>query len=284
MEVFYIMKKKFFTVALATTMALSSVLTANAASLSGAWWTAWTEGYELTDTLEFDIEVKGGDAVWNNVAAVFVNAKTTGTQAPADEVGSSYKEYAVVRGDNWGWGGGDNKTVDGNDITYDGGVATLGDDDFIATMKDCHIDATITKSGNDVTMVYNITGTNGKTATRTAKFTSDMSEGVYVFFVPDTSEITVTQVTAGNDANANTNNDANKTSDNDANKTSDNDANKTSDNDANVNNDANKTSNGDASTTTTTPKTADVAPVAALAAVAVVACAGVVVSRKKVTE
>ncbi|MDY5577529.1 MAG: hypothetical protein SPF70_08725, partial [Lachnospiraceae bacterium] len=33
-----------------------------------------------------------------------------------------------------------------------------------------------------------------------------------------------------------------------------------------------------------TPKTGDVAPIAALAAVAVVACAGVVVSRKKVTE
>ena len=37
-------------------------------------------------------------------------------------------------------------------------------------------------------------------------------------------------------------------------------------------------------TTKTSPKTGDVAPIAALGAVAVVACAGVVVSRKKVTE
>ena len=36
--------------------------------------------------------------------------------------------------------------------------------------------------------------------------------------------------------------------------------------------------------TKTSPKTGDVAPIAALGAVAVVACAGVVVSRKKVTE
>ena len=67
------MKKKFFAVAMATTMALSTAMSASAATVEGAWWTQWTEGYELADgaTLEFDVTVKGGDAVWNNVAAVF---------------------------------------------------------------------------------------------------------------------------------------------------------------------------------------------------------------------
>ena len=193
------MRKKLLTVALAATMAIGSVFSASAATISGAWWTAWTEGYEIADgaTVEFDIDVKGGDLVWNNVAAVFVNSKTTGTQAPADEVGADYKEYAVVRGDNWGWGGGDNKSLSGGDITYEGGVADLGDADFIATMKDCHIDATITRSGNDITMVYNGTGANGLTFTRTAKFSEDMSAGAYVFFVSDNAEVTVTKVEAG---------------------------------------------------------------------------------------
>ncbi len=193
------MRKKLLTVALAATMAVASVFSAFAAELSGAWWTAWSESYEIADgaTVEFDIDVKGGDAVWNNVAAVFVNSKITGTQAPKDEVGDSYKEYAVVRGDNWGWGGGDNKSSAGSDITYEGGLADLGDADFIATMKDCHLDITITRSGNDITMVTKGTGTNGKTFTRTAKFTDDLSAGVNVFFVPDSATITVSKA-AGN--------------------------------------------------------------------------------------
>ena len=191
------MKKKFFAVAMATIMATPTVLpvTANAATLSGAWWTAWTEGYELKDKLEFDIDVKGGDAVWNSFATVFVNKKTSGTQAPADEAGEGYKEYAVVRGDNWGWGGGDNKTVDGTDITYEGGIADLGDADFIDTMKDCKVNLVITKNGNDVTMVSDITGANGKTVKRTVKFSVDMSAGSYVFFTPDSATIEVTPVT-----------------------------------------------------------------------------------------
>ena len=190
MEVFLIMKKKFFAVALATTMAVSTVMTASAETISGAWWTSWSQGYEVADgeTVEFDMELKGGDAVWNNVAAVFVNGKTTGTTAPADEV-AGYKEYAVVRGDNWGWGGGDNKTVDGNDISYQGGIADLGDADFIATMKDAHLEVSVTREGNDIEYTYTAIGANGIETTRTVNFTSDLSEGCYVFFVSDGSTV-----------------------------------------------------------------------------------------------
>ena len=190
------MKKKFFAVAMATTMALSTAMSASAATVEGAWWAQWTEGYELADgaTLEFDVTVKGGDAVWNNVAAVFANAKTTGTKAPADEVGSSYKEYAVVRGDNWGWGGGDNKTVDGNDISYQGGIADLGEADFIATMKDAHLEVSITREGNDIEYTYTAIGANGIETTRTVNFTSDLSEGCYVFFVSDGSTVDISLV------------------------------------------------------------------------------------------
>lgn len=189
------MKKKFFAVALATTMAVSTVMTASAETISGAWWTSWSQGYEVADgeTVEFDMELKGGDAVWNNVAAVFVNGKTTGTTAPADEV-AGYKEYAVVRGDNWGWGGGDNKTVDGNDISYQGGIANLGDADFIATMKDAHLEVSVTREGNDIEYTYTAIGANGIETTRTVNFTSDLSEGCYVFFVSDGSTVDISLV------------------------------------------------------------------------------------------
>ena len=285
MEVFLIMKKKFFAVAMATTMALSTAMSASAATVEGAWWTQWTEGYELADgaTLEFDVTVKGGDAVWNNVAAVFANAKTTGTKAPADEVGSSYKEYAVVRGDNWGWGGGDNKSVDGSDITYEGGIADEalgGDTGFIAMMKDAKLAVTITRSGNDVTYTYKATGANGSATTRTAKFSANMGDGCYVFFVPDTSTVTVDKKAAG---------DAGTTAAADTKKG---DTATTAAAPADKKDNATTAAAADKkdnkattkATTKTSPKTGDVAPIAALGAVAVVACAGVVVSRKKVTE
>ena len=131
--------------------------------------------------------------MWNNVAAVFVNGKTTGTTAPADEV-AGYKEYAVVRGDNWGWGGGDNKTVDGNDISYQGGIADLGDADFIATMKDAHLEVSVTREGNDIEYTYTAIGANGIETTRTVNFTSDLSEGCYVFFVSDGSTVDISLV------------------------------------------------------------------------------------------
>lgn len=189
------MKKKFFAVALATTMTVSTVMTASAETISGAWWTSWSQGYEVADgeTVEFDMELKGGNAPWNNVAAVFVNGKTTGTTARQIEV-AGYKEYAVVRGDNWGWGGGDNKTVDGNDISYQGGIADLGEADFIATMKDAHLEVSITREGNDIEYTYTAIGANGIETTRTVNFTSDLSEGCYVFFVSDGSTVDISLV------------------------------------------------------------------------------------------
>ena len=269
----YDLKKKFFAVAMAATMTLSAVMTASAATVSGGWWTAWTESYELTDTLEFDIDVKGGDTVWNNVAAVFTNAKITGTQPPADEAGESYKEYAVIRGDNWGWGGGNNMSIDGTPITYEGGVAELGDADFIATMKDCHIDATITRNGNDITMVYQGTGANGMTFTRTAKFSADMSAGCCVFFVPDSAEVTVTPVT---DVPEETTTEETTVEETTAEETT---VEETTAKETTVNESSNNTET--TTSKTDSPKTGESSAVAVLGVVAVMACAGVVVSRKK---
>lgn len=192
------MRKKLLTLAMAATMAVSTVISAfaDANTITGGWWTAWTPGYEVKDTLEFDIDVKGGSENWNNVSAVFVNGKTTGTAAPADEVGATYKEYAVVRADSWGWGGGDNKSLDGNDIVYTSDIVDTnanGDtwDEFKAIMADAHIDATVTKTATGVELVYEVKGANGESFKYTATTDVDTSEGLYVFFACDTSEVTV---------------------------------------------------------------------------------------------
>lgn len=191
------MKKKLLTLALTATMAISTVISAFAAdTISGGWWSAWTPGYEVKDSVEFDIEVKGGAENWNNVSAVFVNKATTGTKAPADEVGADYKEYAVVRADNWGWGGGDNLSVDGKAIEYTSDIQDAGNDgdtwdDFKAIMKDAHIDATVTKTATGIELKYAVTGANGQSFNYTAKTDVDTSAGLYVFFACDTSEVTV---------------------------------------------------------------------------------------------
>ena len=198
--------KKILAAVLAGVTVLGSALTVSAATVDGSagWWKAWSEGYEVADgkTVEFDIDVKGGPDLWSNVAAVFANVKTDGKDDPNNTKDSTgYKEYAVIRGDNWGWGGGDNKTLAGNDISYDGGVASVADDaTFIAMMKDAHLDVKISRSGNNITYVYDATGKDGTKTTRTAKFTDDLSAGCYVFFVPDTSTFTVTQVTSSDAA------------------------------------------------------------------------------------
>lgn len=201
------MKKKFLTMAMAAVMVMGSAVNAMAATtISGAWWTAWTEGYEVKDSVEFDIEVKGGEANWNNVSAVFVNGQTTGTAAPADEV-EGYKEYAVIRADSWGWGGGDNLSVDGNAITYESTLTDAnGDgnvwDEFLAIMADAHIDATVTKTATGIELVYAVTGANGASFDYTAKTDVDTSAGLYVFFVCDNSEVTVEKVEATDNTTA----------------------------------------------------------------------------------
>lgn len=268
------MRKKLLTMAMAAVMAVGSVVNVMAATtITGAWWTAWTEGYEVKDSVEFDIEVKGGEANWNNVSAVFANGQTTGTVAPADEV-EGYKEYAVIRADSWGWGGGDNMSVDGNAITYE---STLTDtnadgnvwDEFLAIMADAHIDATITKTATGIELVYAVTGANGGSFNYTARTDVDTSAGLYVFFVCDNSEVTVAKVEGATAAPI----------ENETTSPADNETASAGDEDTIAVSDETATESMGAENTTTPAKTGDSVYVLPLVAL-VIAGAAVVVSRR----
>ncbi len=165
--------------------------------LSGGWWTSWTPAYEISCKHEFDIDVKGGAEKWNNFSIVFINVETSGNVAPHTEI-QGYKEYALIRTDSWGWGGGDNKSLDGNPIVYNSTLTDINesgstDDEFIATMADAHVDAVVQRTANGVKITYNVTGANGVTFTYTAE-TEVATEDLYVFFACDGSEVTVTPV------------------------------------------------------------------------------------------
>jgi hypothetical protein len=201
--------RKALAVSLTLSMVVSVPVVANASdgetdTISGNWWTAWSSSYcidtayeQTTEKLEFTIKVEGsGIDEWNNFAAVFTNVKTDGVKAPAET--SGYKEYAVIRGDNYGWG------LYGDSLRYTGGcggskdVGGLDKDDFIAAIDNCTIKATVERTGDLVVMTYEGTGDNGTTFKRVASFCGDTTEGLYVFFTIDNAKITVTP-SSGND-------------------------------------------------------------------------------------
>ena len=61
-------------------------------------------------------------------------------------------------------------------------------------MKDAHLEVSITREGNDIEYTYTAIGANGIETTRTVNFTSDLSEGCYVFFVSDGSTVDISLV------------------------------------------------------------------------------------------
>ncbi len=260
------MKKKFFAVALATTMALSTAMTAFAADAISGDLTVTDFFKEKTDF----VELKSGDSYTfkfnnkSNGTENFNNYVMAVTGAIGDAYTGAEQEVLIVRADNWGWGGGMSDFVapdkEGNKLVFETNV-----EDWAAWKAaaqagfDCEI--TIKRDGN--TLTY-----DAKTGDSTFKTTATsgvaLPETCYVFFTGEKCSLTGFTTTKAGASNPNPNPEPTTQ--------------------APAGNDP--TTKAPAATTAdkTTPKTGDVAPVAALAAVAVVACAAVVVSKKEVTE
>lgn len=201
------MKKILVTLMVAAMIAVMCVptLAVEPVTITGGWWTAWTPAYQIDGTLELDIEMKGGASNWNNIVAVFSSLPTTGAVAPNTEFAEGYKEYVVFRADNWGWGGGDNMSVDGNANTYTSDIVDANEDgdtwdDFRAVMADAHIDATFEQTADGIKMTYAVTGANGVSFTYVAETVVNVDTDLYVFFVCDGSEFTVSVPEAEADA------------------------------------------------------------------------------------
>ncbi len=266
------MKKKFFAVALATTMALSTAMTAFAVDVKD------TISGDLTVTGFFNektdaVALKSGDSY-----TFKFNNKSNGTNnyenyvmAVTGAIGDAYtgadQEVLIVRADNWGWGGGMSDFVapdakEGNKLAFETNVEDW-DAWKAAAQAGFACEVTIKRDGN--TLTYDAK-TGDSTFKTTATSGKDLPETCYVFFTGENCNLTgFTTTKAGGSS--------------------------TPEPDSTPSTDPTKgpdapTTKAPAATTAgkTTPKTGDVAPVAALAAVAVVACAAVVVSKKKVTE
>ena len=163
------------------------------ADKTAAWWTAFSSRYKLTGDFEAKFVMTNHSDmanVWNAVNYVFATADATSAADNAD-----YKEHAVVRSDNWGWGGGDNKSLAGADIVYDGGIATAGDETFKEILKEAKFESTIKRSGDMVTISEVVTSVADatKSYTRTVTLQADTND-IYLFFVADASYIEINSV------------------------------------------------------------------------------------------
>ena len=246
-EVYFIMKKKFFAVALATTMALSTVMTASAETLTGTgWWEGMQTGQDYVlsgnGSLSLDVNFQTGD--------------DAGYGAFNVEVYNEGWFFTTGSDQNAWWAEGAGTGSEGITGVTAGGASTIvAGTTYTVTVTRTDDQITVTYANPDGSKYAEYVGTNETTP-----------EELKVHVMAQVGTYEITEAQANND-----NNNESTTAATGENQTTAAPA------------DGEKTTTA-ATTGKGTPQTGDVAPIAALGAVAVIACAGVVVSRKKVTE
>ena len=261
------MKKKIFAAALASVMAVACAANVSAVEKTDAIsgdHTVTTFFNERTDA----VELKDGDSY-----TFTFNSKSNGTNnwdtfvlAIAGAVGDAYtgadQEVLIIRGDNWGWGGGLSDFVDpnteGNKLAFE---TDIDWDNWVAGGQ-AGYDVSITLSRSGDTLVYDakigdyfdkLTATSGKA----------LPESLYVFFTGE--NVVLSGITT-------TNNNAQAAP-----------ADTQAPEDTQAPADTQAPSAGDTTTTTTDKTSADtgVEGVAVVAGLAIVAAGAVVVAKKR---
>ena len=259
------MKKKFFAVALATTMVVSSAMSAMAEDISGTDWWAAGNGKSA------DYALSGDGSVSLDINCTAAN--DAGYAAFNVEVYADAWFFTTGSNQDAWWAEGAGEGKDG--IT---GIAS----ELNSTIKaGSTYKVTVTRSGNDITVTY--ANPDGSEYAKFVGTNASTPNDLKVHVLAQVGSYTITE-SKKDDAGSTTAADTKK---DDA--TTPSTAAPAAGNDAKKDNAAATTAAASSTTTTksatkTSPKTGDAAPIAALGAVAVVACAGVVVSRRKVTE
>ena len=250
------MKKKFFAVALATTMALSTAVTASAVEVKD------TISGDLTVDAFFSektdaVALKSGDSYtfkFKNTSTAGVNNWENYVLAITGAIGDAYtgadQEVLVIRADAWGWGGKMSDFVDpngtGNKLEF---TNDANFDTWAAEMKaGVNCEVTLKRDGNKIDYTAKV----GKyTISTSATSGVALPETCYAFFTGEKCSLTGITTTKNNGAAAP---------------------------------DDKKEETTTAKPGKDTPKTGDAAPIAAVAAMAVVAGAAVVTSKKKISK
>ena len=187
------MRKKLLTFALATTMVVSTALTASAADkISGdltvtTFFTEKTDFVPFKDGADYTFKFKNtsnGTNNWENYVLCVTSASS------ADKKGAAEDEALVIRADNWGWGGSLSDFVapdqTGNPLTFTTDITDWSTwPTEMAAGVDCVVN--IARSGNKIT--YSAT-------VGTHKFSMEATSGVdlpadlYLFFTGENCNLT----------------------------------------------------------------------------------------------
>jgi len=155
--------------------------------LTSGWWSAHSEpvkvekGETVTTRL---VNYTAGSAVYQNWVAVLQNVPA----AHSADADPAYKEYAVVRSDNYGWGAGyDNNENRVNEFSWSWDLANADDvAAFIEFMKGAVVDVAVTNNGTTADVVATVTGKNGEV--HTMKYLNIAIDGdLYYCFTVDGS-------------------------------------------------------------------------------------------------
>ena len=124
---------------------------------SQGWWTTHSEPIKVevgtSENVKFRNYTSGANN-WNNFLVVLQNV----AKVHSAEGDANYKEYAVLRADNYGWGAG-----------YDGIVTPECDfvwETYTSDMNGAIVDLTVTNNGTTADVVAVITTTNGAVYTQ----------------------------------------------------------------------------------------------------------------------
>ncbi len=169
--------------------------TVGATDCSAAWWTAFTQSFEIPTGrllhLEF-VNHSAGTENYQNWNLVLVNV---GDGVHSTDDNSSYFEYSVLRSDGFGWGGSNTDTYPYESAyistNYAEALGIEGDDywaTWLSKMDGTYVSMDIDHSTTGYTYITaTMETTDGYTFVETFQQATSTSESVYAFIVADGS-------------------------------------------------------------------------------------------------
>lgn len=154
------------------------------------WWSEFTDAYELKEGESKTVKLKNyssGVENWHNYVVAFTNSESkaanvnNGDKMPAEQVGETYAEYAVVRADLYGWG--DPSYAGTFDSKWTDGENAWGDwNAWKDAMKAADVTMVITRNGSDIVIDSTFVDRKGNEFTSTATVTSTLTADAPCYF------------------------------------------------------------------------------------------------------
>lgn len=173
------------------------------------FWKAFSEPHKLEDgktlTIEFENHGFGNENAWDNYYYVLHNEKDISEDIRTE----NYKEYAVVRGDNFGWSSaGQYVSADGIEIQREMSIDFIEEySKWCNITKDCKVVSKFTRSGKQVRIDSTITSLSDDTQSYTYKVvvSTHKTDPVYITLSCEKAYLVIKDVKASGPVRYNAN-------------------------------------------------------------------------------